>query len=99
MVLHFAKPPVSDMWWNDQVGQNLATGHGFTASPGPPYVPGVYRSLGYPAFLALVYKVAGRSFRAVYIAQAIIDSFTAVLIALGALLVSGSRTTCLAGFA
>ena len=99
MVLHFAKPPVSDMWWNDQVGQNLAAGHGFTASPRPPYVPGVYRSPGYPAFLAVVYKVAGHSFRAVYITQAIIDAFTAVLIALVALLVSGTRAMFLTGFA
>src|SRR4029453_16212380 len=55
----FAVPPVNDLLWNDAVGWNLANNLGFTASQSPPYIPGVFRTPGYPAFLALVYTIFG----------------------------------------
>lgn len=81
-VLLFAAPPKNDMLWNDAVGWNLAQGHGFTASQHEPRVPGVYRTPGYPFFLAGVYSLFGHSHLAAYLAQALLDSISAVLIGL-----------------
>lgn len=76
----FSRAPVNDLWWNDQVGWNLATWHGYSASLGPPYVPGIFRSPGYPLFLALIYKIVGHYWHAVFVVQALVDSFTALLV-------------------
>ncbi len=76
----FSIEPVNDLLWNDAVGWNLAQGNGYTASQGEPFVPGIFRTPGYPFFLALVYFMFGHSVTAVYIAQAILDSISAVLL-------------------
>lgn len=82
IVRRFGQLPVSDLLWNDAVGWNLANGHGFTASLHAPYVPGIYRTPGHPALLALVYWCFGHSYTAAFIAQAVIDALTAVLLSL-----------------
>jgi hypothetical protein len=76
----FAQQPRNDLIWNDAVAWNMVQGHGFTPSLGPPYVPGVFRSPGYPVFAAAVYRIAGHSYRAVFVAQAILDAATAALV-------------------
>src|SRR5690348_3327991 len=59
----FWMPPESDRIWNDAVARNLLAGHGFTASQSEPRIPGVFRTPGYPAFVAAIYYVAGYSYR------------------------------------
>src|SRR5713226_9588520 len=73
------KRPVRDLIWNDAVAWNLAQGIGFTASQHPPYIPGIFRTPGFPAFLAVVYRIAGHNYRAGFVALALLDSLTAVL--------------------
>lgn len=84
-VYRFGSTPVYDLLWNDAVGWNLASGNGFTASQVEPRVPGIYRTPGYPAFLAAVYSLFGHSYFAVYASQALLDALSAVLIGLIAL--------------
>jgi 4-amino-4-deoxy-L-arabinose transferase-like glycosyltransferase len=74
----FATPPVNDLLWNDAVGWNLAQGNGYTASE--PRVPGIYRTPGYPAFLAVIYLFFGHSYHAAYVAQALLDAGSAILL-------------------
>jgi 4-amino-4-deoxy-L-arabinose transferase-like glycosyltransferase len=45
----------------DATGWNLAVGNGFSSAEQPPYERLPFRTPGYPAFIALVYGVAGRS--------------------------------------
>ena len=80
LISHFSEKPVNDLLWNDAVGWNLAQGNGFTASYAEPRVPGIYRSPGYPAFLALIYSVFGHSYTPVFVAQSILDALSAILI-------------------
>ena len=97
VVLLFAVEPRNDLLWNDAVGWNLANGHGFTASQHDPRTPGIYRTPGYPAFLALVYSLFGHSRQAVYLVQAILDSGSAVLIGIIALRLTTRRIAILVG--
>lgn len=92
----FHTEPWGDLWWNDAVGWNLATGRGFTASPGEPRVPGVYRTPAYPAMLGLVYYLFGHSLVAAYIVQAVIDSVAVVVLGLIAIEVASVRIATLA---
>jgi 4-amino-4-deoxy-L-arabinose transferase-like glycosyltransferase len=95
-VLLFAVQPINDLFWNDAVGWNLASGHGFTASQHDPRTPGIFRTPGYPALLALVYSLFGHSRQAVYVVQAVLDSGSAVLIGIIALRVTTRRIAILA---
>lgn len=97
IVTLFATEPRNDLLWSDAVGWNLATGHGFTASQREPRVPGIYRTPGYPAFLALIYSLFGRSHAAVYAAQVVLDSASAVLIGIIALRLATTQIGVLAG--
>jgi 4-amino-4-deoxy-L-arabinose transferase-like glycosyltransferase len=97
-VHYFWHPPVMDQRWNDAVGWNLAQGYGFSVRPAPPYTPGLYRGPGYPYFLAAVYALAGHSFKAAFIAQAIVDSVTALLVVAIASAFFGTEVSLLAGF-
>ncbi len=76
----FSTGLVNELLWNDAVGWNLANGNGYTASRIEPFVPGIFRTPAYPFFLALVYFFCGHSVPSVYIAQAILDSFSSLLL-------------------
>jgi len=93
----FSSPPVNDLLWNDAVGWNLANGNGYTASQSEPFVPGIFRTPGYPFFLAAVYFLFGHSVTAVYVAQAVMDSFSAVLLYWMALRYVNARVAQLTG--
>jgi hypothetical protein len=80
-VRFYAVPVDSDLFWNDAVGWNIAQGNGFTASPKAPWVPGIFRSPGYPLYLAVIYSLAGHSVYAALYGQAVLDASTAVLAA------------------
>ncbi len=61
------------------IAANLTRGHGFVAEPGG--APIVWRAPLYPAFLAVLYHLFGEhNETAVFIAQTVLDSITAVLI-------------------
>jgi 4-amino-4-deoxy-L-arabinose transferase-like glycosyltransferase len=82
IISRFGQEPGADHIWNDAVAWNLVQGHGFTASQSAPYVPGVFRSPGYPAFLAFLFAVFGHSFKAAFLANALLDSITTVFVTL-----------------
>lgn len=82
VISQLSVPPVYDLLWNDAVAWNLVQGHGFTASQAEPYVPGIFRTPGYPTFLAIVYYLFGHSYQAAFISQALLDALSAVLITL-----------------
>lgn len=74
--------PVESLAAGDQaeyvtIANNLLDGHGFAIAPG---VPTPARAPGYPAFVAAVYAVSGRSPRAVLLAQAVLGAATCVLL-------------------
>lgn len=70
------RPLQSDEIDYDRLGWSLA-GTGSYSIDGHPTA---YRPVGYPAFIAAVYSLAGRHPAAVRVAQAVLDSGTAVLL-------------------
>lgn len=98
LVSQFATEPVNDLLWNDAVGWNLAQGNGFTASQSEPRVPAIYRTPGYPAFLAIIYWIFGHTYTPVYIIQAILDSLSAILLGRIILLYSNAWFAIAASF-
>jgi 4-amino-4-deoxy-L-arabinose transferase-like glycosyltransferase len=74
----------TDLWFdhvfNDAAAWNLAQGHGFSASAGPPFEPAIFRTPGYPAFLALVYGAVGHSVVAGFLANALLDTASCALL-------------------
>ncbi len=86
----------TDLWFdhvfNDATARSLALGHGFTASTAPPFDPAVFRTPGYPSFLAAVYLVAGPSVRAAFLAQALLDTLSCWLLWRMAARTLGPRT-------
>ncbi len=72
--------PGEDFAVYQRVGWNLSQGNGFSQEAGPPYLPLKWRMPLYPLFLALVYKVFGLNNNAVFIIQAIIFSFTTLIL-------------------
>ncbi|HYP26514.1 MAG TPA: glycosyltransferase family 39 protein [Blastocatellia bacterium] len=97
LIIKFGSHPVNDQIWDDAVGWNLATGHGFTASQSDPRVPGVFRTPVYPGFLSVIYFLFGHSYEAVYIAQSVLDSLSAVLIGLIACSLISERVGIMTG--
>jgi 4-amino-4-deoxy-L-arabinose transferase-like glycosyltransferase len=73
-------PPAKDDAVYDALGWNLVNGHGFSASAGPPYEPLVFRTPGYPAFLAGIYAIAGHSPNAVRWTQIVLSVLTCFLL-------------------
>ena len=73
----------ADLWFdhvfNDATAWNLALGNGFTASAEAPFDPAIFRTPGYPAFLAAVYSVAGHAVRAGFLANALLDTASCFL--------------------
>lgn len=68
-----------DHVFNDATAWNLALGNGFSASSESPFVPGIFRTPGYSAFLGLVYAAAGHVVRAGFFANAILDTLSCLL--------------------
>jgi len=66
-----------------QLARNVLEQHVYSHESQPPYVASIIRLPGYPLFLAAVYKVFGHANNtAVRVVEAVIDTFTCVLIAL-----------------
>jgi 4-amino-4-deoxy-L-arabinose transferase-like glycosyltransferase len=79
-VNHPFPPLAKDDSVYDALGWNLLNGHGFTASSKPPYEPLVYRTPGYPAFLAMTYAVAGHDPDAARLLQIAVSLATLVIV-------------------
>jgi hypothetical protein len=89
----------TDLWmdhvFNDATAVSLAEGRGFTAAAeGEPHDPAVFRTPGYPAFAAGVYLLAGHSVRAVFVAQAVLDVLSCLILWRLAVRRLGGRTAC-----
>lgn len=85
-----------DHVFNDVTARGIAAGRGFTASLEPPYDPAVFRTPGYSAFVALVYRYASDAVRSVFFAQAVLDTLTCLLVARLALRRLGRRAALVA---
>jgi hypothetical protein len=85
----------------DQLAMNVLDGHGFSISTSEPYDPMGARAPGYPAFLALVYGVAGHETDAVRIVQIVLAIGTCLIVFLVAqpLLGRGAALTAMAIYA
>ncbi len=95
--------PDWDTQWTDQAGYKrlgdaLATTGQFTRYPDSPvFVPEVIRTPGYPAFVAIIYKVAGGgNHLAVAGAQAVVFAGLCVLVFFLTLRVAGERAATVA---
>jgi hypothetical protein len=64
----------------DLLARNLRAGHGFSLQDTPPYQPDGLRTPLYPVFVGAVYTLAGEHPVAVAVAQAALDSLTALLV-------------------
>lgn len=82
-----------------QIAVNLLEGHGFSLQAGPPYRPDSVRTPLYPAFVALVYAIAGPRPEAVVPAQAALDALTALLVGAVVARLAGTRTGFVAAVA
>lgn len=60
----------TDAAWYDLLGWNLLQGRGLSLAQNAPYTPTMYREPGYPALIAVVYAVVGRTPQAVTLLQA-----------------------------
>jgi hypothetical protein len=66
-----------------QLAVNVLEQHVYSHEPQQPYAPSLIRLPGYPLFLAGIYKVFGHgNNKAVRVVQAVVDTFTCVLLAL-----------------
>jgi hypothetical protein len=98
---------VLPIWNVDALGYhniavNLIQRGTFSLDAVPPFQPDAVRTPGYPAFIALIYAAFGEAPRAVIVAQAVVDSVTALLVMGIALRLLGNdqrkaRTAWLAG--
>jgi len=61
--------PVSDAGWYVQSALNIASGQGYTVNG----IPTAYFPLGYPAFLAIIFKLFGPSLMAVKLFQIVLS--------------------------
>jgi 4-amino-4-deoxy-L-arabinose transferase-like glycosyltransferase len=70
-------PPENDGIEYDKLAANLLEGQGFALDEGQPYG---FRPPGFPAFVALIYAIFGRSCLAVRLVNAVLGGFTCVLV-------------------
>jgi 4-amino-4-deoxy-L-arabinose transferase-like glycosyltransferase len=77
---HPFPPPGKDDAVYDALAWNLTTGHGFSTAAEPPYAPMAARTPAYPAFLAGIYTVAGRSTDVVRVVQILLSLVTCWLV-------------------
>lgn len=91
--------PISgpDMVQYDQLGLNLADGHGFSMSAEAPYAPTMYREPLYPIFLAFIYKVFGHHTAIVVFVQILLHALTAVMAYLIAEHIFSKKTALISG--
>ena len=81
-----------------QLAINLIDRGVFSLNTDAPFLPDAVRTPGYPLFMAALYAVFGREPRMVLLAQVIVDSMTAVLVAqLAGRLSQSARATLWAG--
>jgi 4-amino-4-deoxy-L-arabinose transferase-like glycosyltransferase len=76
----------------DRLARNLRAGHGLSLRDAPPYLPDGLRTPLYPLFIATVYTLAGERPVAVAVAQALLDSVTALFVGVIAGALLGRRT-------
>jgi hypothetical protein len=80
----WASVATTELWFdhvfNDATAWNLAQGNGFTAGAEPPFQPAIFRTPGYPAFLAGVYSLVGHSVRAGFLANALLDTASCAIL-------------------
>jgi 4-amino-4-deoxy-L-arabinose transferase-like glycosyltransferase len=76
-----------------QIAENLNAGHGlsFGKESWETRTPTAYSEPGYPAFLALVYRTIGDGPFAIYIAQAVVDTLTCLIVMLFTSRIAGRR--------
>lgn len=77
---------IDDAHVYEVMASNLLKGNGFSADESPPYRPTIWRTPGYPLFLAGIYAIFGRSPNLVRVIQALMDSINCLLIYLICLL-------------
>src|SRR5690242_208952 len=66
-----------------QIARNILEQHVYSHDEQPPFSPSLIRLPGYPFFLAAIYSIAGHGNNtAVRVVEAIIDTFTCLLVAL-----------------
>lgn len=90
----------SDQGGYQQLGAGMATSGGaFTRFPhSPVFVPEVIRTPGYPAFVAVIYRLFGQRTLPVAIAQALVFVLICLLVFTTARRVAGERVATLAAF-
>jgi hypothetical protein len=64
-----------------QLAVNMLSGRGFSLNTAAPFRPDLIRTPGYPLLLAVIYLLAGTAPRLVVVAQCVLDSLTAVMVA------------------
>ena len=70
-----------DSRYYDKIASNLAMGNGYSLSDSAPYSPDVNRPPLYPAFISVIYRIFGlHNYTAVRLTQALLDSFTCIVI-------------------
>jgi len=79
-VNHPFPPPADDDSVYDTLAWNMVSGNGFSMEQKPPYAPMGARTPGYPAFLASVYLIAGRTWDAVRVFQIALSLVTCGLV-------------------
>lgn len=87
----------SDQGGYQQLGAAMARSGEFTRFPeSPVFIPEVIRTPGYPAFVAVVYRLFGASTLAVAIAQALVFALICLIVYVLARRIAGDRTATVA---
>ena len=89
-------PGVPDSLQYDEIARNLIAGRGYALSRGGGYEPTLVREPGYPAFLAVVYSIAGHSRPAAKLVQVLLFGVITLLAYVLALELLVSRRAALA---
>jgi hypothetical protein len=80
-----------------QIALNLLQHDSFSADQGPPYEPTLFRTPGYPLFLAAIYGLIHESIRAVWIVQVMLFWLSARLVSLIASQLFSGQVALIAG--
>lgn len=93
-VISRPETPIADPADYHQLAVALAEGHGYVNTAG---AETAWRPPGYPAFLSVIYRVAGPSVRAATFAQAFVGSLTVLLLMLFSSTIFGRLESIVAG--